>query len=163
MTQDGRKSRARGEQGRGAGATLLHLPCLLGIRYLLTHLEPLVHPKHTPAKVTLETTVGSGSRPPNPDPRARYSFAEAVPQVDLTSSSLIREKDSPRPALPRRRLEEKVGPEDRGGGGDTEPTYLQICLGLPRWLNIPLTEAQLPNVIRPRGKNCHLQVKGTVS
>lgn len=50
--------------GTGEGVNPLQLPCLLGIQYLLTHLEPLVHPKCTSAKnVTMETTVGSGSLP----------------------------------------------------------------------------------------------------
>lgn len=56
----------RGSQGRGraGGGNWPNLPCLLGIRDLLTHLEPLVHPKYTPAeKVMMENTVGSGSLP----------------------------------------------------------------------------------------------------
>ena len=66
MSAPGTEARARAEQGRcggGQGANVQELPCLLGIRRLLTHLEPLVHPKYTPAKVTMETTVSSGSLP----------------------------------------------------------------------------------------------------
>lgn len=59
------------------------LPCLLGIRHFLTHLEPLVHPKYTPAKkVTMKPW--SSEAFPHPDPVARYSFAEAAPHVVST-------------------------------------------------------------------------------
>lgn len=58
----------------------MQLPCLLGIQDLPTHLEPLVHPKYTPAKkVTMETTWALEASPT--DPLARYSCAEAVSQV----------------------------------------------------------------------------------
>lgn len=91
---EGRQDERRAEQH--GGVTLLQLPCLLGIRYLPTHPEPLVHPKYTPAeKVTLETMVGSGSLPHSQTHWQGTALLRLFPEIDLTSSNLVTVKDRP--------------------------------------------------------------------
>lgn len=121
-------SQSREGQGRGQGANLLQLPCLLGIRYLLTHPEPLVHPKYTPAKkVTMETTVGSGSLPDVQTHWEGTALLRLFPKSICPAAALLEQRAAPSPALP---------PVGKLGPAGTEPAYVQVCLGLLRWLNI---------------------------
>lgn len=80
------KSTTRGRE------SLSQLPCLLGIRDLLTHLEPLVHPKYTPAKkVTIEGRAGSGSLPHLQTHWQGAALPSLFPKCvcEVTSSSLV--------------------------------------------------------------------------
>lgn len=96
----GSRKRAAGWGGGSAGGcwgreNMLQLPCLLGIRDLLTHLEPLVHPKYTPAKeVTTETTVGSGSLS-HLQPPGKVQLFRDCSQSPSDQQSTIRGKGRP--------------------------------------------------------------------
>lgn len=92
----------------GQGANVQELPCLLGIRRLLTHLEPLVHPKYTPAKkVTMETTVSSGSLPHIQTQWRGTALPRPFPKSIHPAAVLLEKRAAP---SPRGAWVGKVGP-----------------------------------------------------
>lgn len=97
------KSRAGGQE-----VNVQELPCLLGIRHLLTHLEPLVHPKYTPAKkVTMETMVSSGSLPHIQTQWRGTALPRPFPMSIHPAAALLEKRAAP---SPRGAWVGKVGP-----------------------------------------------------
>lgn len=114
MSAPGKEASATEEQGRGlAGGggqevNVQELPCLLGIRHLLTHLEPLVHPKYTPAKkVTMETMVSSGSLPHIQTQWRGTALPRPFPMSIHPAAALLEKRAAP---SPRGAWVGKVGP-----------------------------------------------------
>lgn len=84
-----------GEEGKG----------LLGIRRLLTHLEPLVHPKYTPAKKV--TMVSSGSLPHIQTQWRGTALPRPFPKSIHPAAALLEKRTAP---SPRGAWVGKVGP-----------------------------------------------------
>lgn len=101
----GKKPEPQKSRAGGQGANVQELPCLLGIRRLLTHLEPLVHPKYTPAKKV--TMVSSGSLPHIQTQWRGTALPRPFPKSIHPAAALLEKRTAP---SPRGAWVGKVGP-----------------------------------------------------
>lgn len=132
--------------GRGGGGQGLQLPCLLGIRYLLTHLGPLARPKYTPAKnVTMETVLGSG-RLPESKPTGKVQLCRGCSH---RGSDLVRVKGK--------------GALSHQGKPGPEGSHANLSAHVPGGARAAENSTNRSSAAWPWPENWHLELEGVVS